>query len=160
MEDRVKELLARQEIANLVYEYCRALDQVDLEGVAGVFTEDCEVEYGPDPKFNSHGTSQLMEHLRRMWRFSRTSHHPSGVQIAFDGEDHAQGTNSVIAWHEWPDGRQGTLWGMYFDRYVRTPKGWRIAHRRLEMRGNDPGFDSKINRFQRMPPPVGWKLEL
>jgi ketosteroid isomerase-like protein len=36
-------LADRQEIADLLAEYCRALDLMDLAAIARVFTEDCRV---------------------------------------------------------------------------------------------------------------------
>lgn len=152
MTEALRQLLDRQEITDLLHEYCRTLDLMDLQALAAVFTEDCLVDYGPEERLQSHGAAGVARDLRRMWRWSRTSHHLSNVQITFEDEDHANGISYLIAWHERPDGSTGTLWGQYHDQFVRTAAGWRIARRRLLMNGNDRGFDVNINRFDRLPP--------
>ena len=46
-DPRIERILDRQAIADLLTEYCRALDLMDLETIAKIFTADCRVEYGP-----------------------------------------------------------------------------------------------------------------
>ena len=72
-------------ITHLLTEYCLALDSMDLESIAGVFTEDCVIEFGPDERLNSRGRKQVAKSLERMWRWARTSHHLSNVKIRFEG---------------------------------------------------------------------------
>ena len=67
------EFLDRQEITNLLFEYCAALDCMDLPRLSALFTADCEVDYGPDPILQSRGAADLEKSLERMWRWSRTS---------------------------------------------------------------------------------------
>lgn len=153
MDHRLTELLDRQDITHLLHEYCRGLDVMDLDAVARVFTDNCVVEYGPEPRLRSCGAAALASDLRRLWRWSRTSHHLSNIQVAFEDESHARALSYVIAWHERPDGSTGSLWGQYHDRLVRTDSGWRIAERRQVMNGNDAGFDVNIPRLERHNPP-------
>ena len=155
MDEQLRQLLDRQEITDLLHEYCRGLDRMDLQAVASVFTDDCIVDYGPEERLKSYGAAGVAKDLRRMWRRARTSHPLSNVQVWFEDRDHARGISYLIAWHERPDGSAGTLWGQYHDRFVRTPAGWRIAQRRLLMNGNDAGFDVNVNRFERIPPDNG-----
>ena len=154
--DILLELLDRVKIGELLAEYCRALDLMDLAAVAAVFTDDCTVEYGPEPHLRSEGAAALAGDLRRLWRWSRTSHHLSNIQITFDDSSRARAASYVIAWHERPDGSTATLWGQYRDLLVRRPDGWRIAARRQAMNGSDPGFTLKIHPTQRRPPPADW----
>jgi ketosteroid isomerase-like protein len=149
-------LADRQEIADLLAEYCRALDLMDLPAVARIFTEDCRVEYGPEERLQSHGAAGVAKSLERMWRWSRSSHHLSNIQIAFDGPDYARSVSYVLAWHERPDGTTATVMGQYHDRLERTQDGWRIAERRMEMNGCDAGFTVNLHRTWRCPPPEGW----
>src|ERR1700690_3578479 len=102
-EDRLR-LADRQEISNLLIEYCRALDVMDLAAIARVFTEDCQVEFGPEERLRSRGAAGVAKSLERMWRWSRPSHHLSNVQIAFEGADRARSISYVLAWHGRPDG--------------------------------------------------------
>jgi uncharacterized protein (TIGR02246 family) len=149
----LSELLARQEITHVVYEYCRTLDAMDLDALAALFTVDCVVDYRPGPGMRSEGRATLRRDLERMWRWARTSHHGSGVQIHFDGPDQASVNSCVIAWHESPEGTTATMMGQYQDRFVREADGWRIARRRQVLNGNDAGFTVAINPFERAPRP-------
>ncbi len=155
-DERIQQLLDRQEIAELLIEYCRALDLMDLEALARVFTEDCFVEYGPEDRLRSRGSAGVAKSLERMWRWARTSHHLSNVQVTFAGRDRAVSTSYVWAWHERPDGSTAGVWGQYHDRLVRTSGGWRIAERRMLMNGSDSGFKVNLHRVQRAPPPADW----
>jgi ketosteroid isomerase-like protein len=150
-DDVVAALRDRQEITDVIYEYCRALDAMDLDALAALFTVDCEVDYGP--QIQSHGAAALRRDLERMWRWARTSHHSSNVQIDFVDADTATACSYVMAWHEAPDGTTATMMGQYHDRLRRGPSGWRIAERRQVMTGNDAGFTVGINRFERLPRP-------
>ena len=152
MDRRLQRICDRDEIAHLLHEYCRGLDLMDLDAVAAVFTEDCVVEYGSEEKMQSRGAKQLALALRRLWRWTRTSHHLSNVQVTFENDASARAISYVLAWHERPDGSTATIWGQYHDRVVRTDKGWRIAERRQLMNGNDAGFDVNIFRLERRKP--------
>jgi ketosteroid isomerase-like protein len=155
-ERQLRELVDRQAITELLNEYCRALDLMDLDSVAAVFTADCVVEYGPEERLRSRGAAGVAQSLQRMWRWARTSHHLSNVQIVFKGANAARATSYVLAWHERPDGSTATIWGQYQDILTRTPAGWRIARRTQMMNGNDAGFTVNIHRLKRRKPPPGW----
>lgn len=146
----------RWAIADLLHVYCEALDSMDLERLRSVFTADCTVAFGADERLNAAGVERLIAALSRLWRWRRTSHHLSNVRIVFEGADAADVVSYVIAWHERPDRSTATLYGVYRDRAVRTPSGWRIAARRQEMNGADAGFSVGIFPARRFPPPEGW----
>ena len=158
MSDRlVRRLVERQAITDILIEYCTALDRMDLGRLAALFTEDCVVEYGPEEWLQSRGREALERSLARMWRWSRTSHHLSNVQMDFRDDDEAFVRSYVHAWHEGSDGSSATILGQYHDRFVRGEAGWRIAQRRMVMNGCDAAFRVNINRFERIPPPVDWE---
>jgi len=149
-------LADRQDISDLLIEYCRALDVMDLPAIARVFTEDCQVEYGPEERLRSLGAAGVAKSLERMWRWKRTSHHLSNVQIAFEAADRARSISYVFAWHERPDGSSAMVMGQYHDSLVRRKDGWRIATRRMEMNGCDAGFTVNLHPTRRQAPPPGW----
>ena len=151
----LQRLLDERDIAHLLNEYCRALDLMDLSIFEHVFAQDCEVEFGPDERLNSRGLDGVRASLERLWRWQRTSHHLSNIQIRFDGDDEASSTSYVIAWHERADGSTATIYGQYHDRLTRTPEGWRIARRVMYMNGADAGFTVDIHPFPRRQPPDG-----
>jgi 3-phenylpropionate/cinnamic acid dioxygenase small subunit len=157
MNDRLlQQLIDRQEISDVLVEYCCALDGMDLPRLSELFTKDCVVDYGPDERLRSNGSDALEISLERMWRWSRTSHHLSNVKIRFDGDDDAHVRSYVHAWHERADGSTATIFGQYHDIFVRENSRWRIAERRMVMNGSDAGFTVNINKFERMPPPDDW----
>jgi ketosteroid isomerase-like protein len=155
-ERTLKELTDREEILFLLHEYCRTLDAMELDTLAAIFTEDCVVEYGPEDRLKSNGRAAVRQGLERLWRWKRTSHHLSNVQIHFPHSDEATALSYIIAWHERPDGGTATVWGQYHDVFVRTPSGWRLKRRRQTMNGNDAGFTVNLFPSERRPPPPGW----
>ncbi len=156
-DERLRQLCDAEEITWVLNEYCNALDCMDLPRLCALFTPDCLVVYGPNDWLRSCGAVALKQSLARMWRWARTSHHLSNVQIGFQGADEALVRSYVQAWHERPDGSTATIYGQYQDRFVRQDAGWRIAERCMFMNGNDSGFTVNINRFKRIPPPDGWQ---
>ena len=158
MSDRsLHRLVERRAITEVLIAYCTALDRMDLPRLAALFTEDCKVDYGPEEWLQSRGRGALEKSLARMWRWSRTSHHLSNVQIDFRDDAEAFVQSYVHAWHEGSDGSSATILGQYHDRFVREDARWRIAERRMVMNGCDAGFRVNINPFERLPPPADWK---
>jgi 3-phenylpropionate/cinnamic acid dioxygenase small subunit len=152
----LKRLADRDEISFLLNEYCRALDAMDLDSLHQIFSEDCVVEYGPEERLKSLGNAAVCRALERLWRWKRTSHHLSNIQIRFNDADQASANSYVIAWHERPDGSTATVWGQYRDTLLRTEVGWRITSRRQTMNGNDAGFTVNLFPSERRPPRAGW----
>lgn len=153
----MQELLDRHAIHDLLVDYCFYLDSMNLPALAALFTVDCEVIYGADPRLGSQGAAALEDSLERMWRWARTSHHLSNVRLVFPGPDTVDSTSYVLAWHERLDGSSATIYGQYNDRIIRTTAGWRIAERRMFMHGSDGGFAVPIAPLQRRPAPPGWE---
>ena len=156
MKRRDTEQNDRQEIADLLVDYCLHLDTMDLDALAALFTDDCDVVYGSGPALASRGRAALARSLERMWRWARTSHHLSNLRIDFDGPETANAVSYVLAWHEKPDGSTATVYGQYRDRLLRTAQGWRIDRRRMLMNGSDAGFTVPLARLRRRPAPEGW----
>jgi ketosteroid isomerase-like protein len=146
----------RDEIAFVLNEYCRALDAMELDSVASLFCDDCVVEYGPEDRLQSRGRAAIRKALERLWRWKRTSHHLSNIQISFRDDGTADARSYVIAWHERPDGSTATVYGQYEDRLRREADGWRLARRRQMMNGNDRGFTVNLFPAPRRDPPPGW----
>lgn len=126
----------------MLHAFCRYVDLNDPARVAALFTEDCEVDYGPGTGPAMHGSATLAKvFVSGLRTFESTSHHLSNIQVTFDGPDVADGVSYVYAWHRFPGDRpDGHVWAQYHDRLVRTAEGWRIARRELRVAGNE-GFD-------------------
>ena len=87
MEERLQQLEARQAIRDLVAEYCRAIDDRDLEAFVGNYTDDC-VHRQRDGSLHIEGRAALREHYAaRFLQYGVTLHTPHAHVIAFDGPD-------------------------------------------------------------------------
>lgn len=146
----------REAIAEVLAAYCRLLDEMRLEELAALFTPDAEVSYGPVEPLRARGRLAIEQSLGRMWRWARTSHHLSNVEIRQAAPDRAEAVSYVLAWHERADGTTATVFGRYEDGLEREAGRWLIARRRMLMHGSDAGFTVPLHRLDRHGPPAGW----
>ncbi len=139
----VGDIVARQEITDVLHAYCRGVDTIDVATVAALFTPDCSVDYGPGLGAPTRGSAALAERLATgLQRFAATSHHVSNIEILL-GDDRASATTntSLIAWHRYPDDRpDAILYARYHDRFVNNGERWLIADRILRVAGQQ-NFD-------------------
>jgi 3-phenylpropionate/cinnamic acid dioxygenase small subunit len=133
----VRELTDRAAIAEVLHSYARLVDERDFPAVAGVFTDDCLVEYGVRETDTLHSAAAVTEWLtRQLLDGTVTSHHVSNVQIRLLDPDHAETTSYVYAWHGTPGAADDpVVLARYVDCFERTPRGWRITHRRMFSHG-------------------------
>ncbi|MGW2888768.1 nuclear transport factor 2 family protein [Streptomyces griseoruber] len=115
------------ELRHLLSLFAHVFDNGDLDGLAEVFTEDGVIILaGPGREF--HGLEAIREFNRSLGAQS-PDHHTLDTVFTTDPTD-PYGT--VRARSRYlallPDGSAHN--GDYLDVLVRTPKGWRIAHRR------------------------------
>ena len=113
--------------------YAVALDARDWSLLDRVFTAEATAEFGGIPCANRAEIRRLIE---RMLGGCGPTHHMLGVyRIDISGEG-ATSTCSIRA-HHVGRGAESQLeyecFGEYRDRLVRTPDGWRIAHRSMEI---------------------------
>jgi len=149
----LRALLDRQEIQDVIARYALGQDRHQgadsgvLDDWHEVFTTDAVTDYSAaGAPVGSY--IALFEWMRgngkipgRMSGFSNWQHMLSLPLITIDG-DQAQARTDYLATHR---GRadQGANFhynasGAFHDALVRTPKGWRIQHRRLEVYFGDP----------------------
>ncbi|MGH8598900.1 MAG: nuclear transport factor 2 family protein [Gammaproteobacteria bacterium] len=149
------ELVQRQWIIETLQDYCHFVDRNDPASlVTQVFCVDGCFELG------SRRAVIGRDNLTRMFAktlaaFTATSHHLSNVRIHFSGDDTAESTAYVYAWHiTVGDERRIDLWGRYRDRLRLTPDGWRIANRRLSAAGSDGWDNAPFEPVERLPNPT------
>ena len=157
MKDLLNKYLHEREIYLLLVEYCCALDSMDLDAIAKLFSEDCIVDFGTDKQLNSIGSKELAKSLERMWRWKRTSHHLSNVKINLIGDNKAFSKSYVYAWHERFDNTTATIYGQYHDELIRKYDKWLITKRTMYMNGSDSNFKVKIFPLERKKPPLNWE---
>lgn len=128
LEDRVL-------IGDLVVAYGYAVDEGDWSAFAALFTPDAHIDYRSAGGIAGTPADLAAWMPQAMATFSWSLHACSNHRIRFTGADTAEGTLHMFA-------RHGLIWegdaelmdvsGLYHDRYVRTPAGWRFAARREE----------------------------
>jgi len=135
----IEELLAKQEIYDLVCTYMRALDRLDAELMRSVFHEDATVDYGffkgSAPDFVDFAQFALKEHL--------ANHHMIGqANIRVNGDTGA-GEIYFQAFHKVEtDGVLNDLFvcGRYIDRCEKRDGVWKFS------------FRSEVNDWSRTEP--------
>lgn len=129
-DDRLRRLEDRVAIQDLVAEYCRAIDDRDLEAFVGCFTADGVLRHR-DGVMRLEGRATLREYYARRFReYGVTFHYPHAHVVTFDGPDLAHGWVSAHA----EMGLHGEGWLAalrYSDQYRRVDGRWLFAEREL-----------------------------
>lgn len=121
----------------LVTAYCHYVDHGEAERIADLFTDD---GVWSSSEVTMEGREQLQKGFgQRQANVARMSRHVcNNLLIDVVDTDHAQGTVYLTLYrHDAKPGRSLSplegpeLVGEYRDRFVRTPEGWRIAHREI-----------------------------
>ena len=118
----------RASIQDLVNRYAMAVDDHDLEAVAGMYTADaCFSRRGRV----STGRDAVLRSLEKsMRRYGPTIHTPHTLVITWDDADHAHGVatgHAELALH----GDLVLAAYRYHDGYRREPEGWQFTRREL-----------------------------
>jgi len=155
IERLVWELENRRLITETLLDYSLYVDRNDPAMLVDkVFCADGCFELGARHAVIGRENLQLM-FAKTLAPFSATSHHVSNVRIRFTGDDTAESTAYVYAWHlTVADSKRIDLWGRYHDRHRLTAQGWRIATRRLSAAGSDGWNDPPFERVERLPNPM------
>jgi 3-phenylpropionate/cinnamic acid dioxygenase small subunit len=131
----VRELIAREQIRDLIFQYAFHLDMNHPKELADLFVEDCTVVYGPN--FGAEGRAAYLKTLDGVGSFFQaTSHHVSNIVIEFRSDSEAVVRSTLYAWHRYRKERpDGYLWGQYHDIIVKTGGQWRFKRRELRTTG-------------------------
>jgi ketosteroid isomerase-like protein len=135
MERAVRQLVDKDAIRTVLYDYAYYLDMNLTNELAGLFTDDCFIAYGPG--FGADGIEEYRKTLEGVGTFfTATSHHVSNVKVEFTDDDTAEVRSAVYAWHRYQRERpDGHVMGQYHDVLVRTAAGWRFKRRELKHAG-------------------------
>ena len=126
------ELRDRAAIADVLATFCERVDEYDIPGLAGVFTEDCFTDYGPGRGGPVSGLEAVQTRIGRGQAEFRRTHHQLGQSRVTLRGDEADAVTYVTASHEHRDGARSRVHLRYLDLLRRTGDGWRIAERRAE----------------------------
>lgn len=116
-------------LGRLVDLYARAVDRGDMRLLASLFTDDATLDFGAMFSGNARSFADLLTTSME----TMTTHHFMGNRLFAVQGDHAEGEIYSINTHRMsePDdeARDYVAAGRYLDRYRRTERGWRLAHR-------------------------------
>jgi 3-phenylpropionate/cinnamic acid dioxygenase small subunit len=123
----------RLEIADLLQRYFRALDDKNYDLLETVFTSGAKLHYEMGPGSRPSAYPEMVQAFRDFnASFLLTQHMMGHPEIELDG-DEARSRTSLRALHvQQTTGGERSTWlvyGLYRDRHLRTPTGWRIAER-------------------------------
>jgi 3-phenylpropionate/cinnamic acid dioxygenase small subunit len=120
----------RQDIADVLMRYATGIDRRDWTLFHGIFTDDCELDYGEIGSWK--GADEVTEFMRQAHELAgHTMHRLTNQVITVDG-DSAQARTYVDALIMLADNSSGVnAAGFYDDEFVRTEEGWQIARRRF-----------------------------
>jgi hypothetical protein len=127
----------RQQIADLIYRYCRSVDRLDIPLGHSIWHEGSHADYGKDV-YQGDGRGAI-DHICAQHRHTlHHSHQVSNIVIELDG-DRAGSESYVTATlriRRDEQLKQMTIWGRYVDRWSRRDGRWGLD-RRLSIRDFD-----------------------
>ena len=122
----------------LCIDYADIVDARDWPRLAEVFAEDASFTKPMPPNDVIQGADKIIAWFQTLPKNRLTNHIISNFRVRMETNDTAVGACRVLLYTadesepESPQGRKadaGQMMGVYQDRYVRTPKGWRFASR-------------------------------
>jgi len=125
-------LLDEREVTAVALRYCRALDTKDWALLGDVFLPDSTAELGAGPE--QVGLDAIVARVRAALEHLDLSQHLVGNHEVVIESDTARHRCYLQAQHIRRSAQGGPHYivaGRYEDRLIRTPAGWRIAHRTL-----------------------------
>jgi ketosteroid isomerase-like protein len=124
----VAELVAREEIRDVMRRYVRGVDRYDLEAVRSCYHPDATDERGPY-RGDVEGFLAYLDSERGLRMFERTMHCIADQSVEVHG-DEALSESMAIGYHQLTE--EHYLLGLrYVDRFERRGGEWRIAHRKV-----------------------------
>ena len=130
MATELDQLQDERDIIAVGVRYAIAVDAKDWDSFRSCFTADASGDYSVHvPTYEA-----LEANARRLIPVTVTHHAVTNFQVTVDG-DRATSRCHLVAFHYregTPGGDTFTIRGVYSDRLVRTPDGWRISYRRLD----------------------------
>ena len=136
----IEDLLARQEIADVILRYARGIDRLDLELVRSCYHPDAYDDHGAFKGSVDEFVDAAGSFLQR---WTATQHFMGNMLIEVDGSV-AKAETYAVAYHrreaEDGTGKDDVMGIRYVDRFEQRGGDWKIAHRVVvtEWRRVDP----------------------
>jgi len=138
--DKLSRLIARQEIADVIYRYARGIDRLDFDLVRSCYHADAYDDHGA---FAGNVEDFIAAAREFLPRWTATQHFMGNMLIEVEGEL-ARAETYAVAYHRREDsegnGKDDIMGIRYVDRFERRDGEWRIAYRVVatEWRRVDP----------------------
>jgi hypothetical protein len=125
--------------AGLCVDYCEIVDAKDYQRLLEIFAQDAQYFSPVAPDKLIPGADAIVAYLSHIPSTLITQHLACNVRIHVESADAANGSCKIVVFTadgnapETGEGRKAGETqhiGVYYDRYIRTPAGWRIAERR------------------------------
>jgi len=126
----IREVRDRQQIAEALYTYCRAVDRIDRELGYSIWTEGAQVDYGEHIFIGD--ARGLIDHIcDSHLQGIAHSHQVANVIVTLDGDRALSEAYINSAMRMLHDGKllQINTRGRYLDRWSRLGRGWAIDRR-------------------------------
>lgn len=133
IDERLRRLLAEQDIRQTLARYCLCLDAYDIHGVAACFTPDAATDYGPGRGGRIQGREAIAARIAQGQAVFRRTHHQIGQTLITWAAGDVASTSYVTAWHERWDGTRDVLCLRYVDRLRPAHGPWQVAERKVEV---------------------------
>ena len=130
--DRIQDLLDRDAIRHIQIRYAWSLDNHNWEALKEIFLPDAVADYRGE---RFEGIEAIVAKCASSLEPADASQHLNGCHWAqIDGDKAIAGCYFIATKYiaDVPGGDTFIVGGKYIDQMVRTPDGWRIAHRLLE----------------------------
>ena len=170
LEDRLRRLEDRVEIAELIARYCLVMDNRDVDAIEALFTEDVHV-WSADGVMNSRGRQAAVDMFKGRFAVLGPSNHFTHDRIVeFDAADPDRATGLVLSHAEMQRKGQPMLAAIrYQDVYQRSDGRWRFRERGLSfmyyvptaeyLDAFGPGLDRRMRAYEHAVP-ADWPEKL
>ena len=136
----IEALIARQQIADVIYRYARGIDRMDFDLVRSCYHPDAYDDHGA---FRGNVDDFITAAQEFLTRWTATQHFMGNMLIEVDGEL-ARAETYAVAYHRREDaegaGKDDIMAIRYVDRFEKRNSEWKIAYRVVvnEWRRVDP----------------------
>ena len=155
--DELREAISRQQITQLLYRYCRAVDRIDEELGYTIWHDDAEADYGRIYRGSGRGFIDFVCEAHR--RAIVHSHQITNIILELNGNQARSESYVTSAMRLMDAGqlKQITTRGRYLDRWSRREGRWGIEKRCYvhdfdEIRSVTPAFTPPSFRLDRSDP--------